>query len=84
MRCLSCDCELTDFEATRRYSHSGEFVDLCGRCIAPIVVSLDTSERFELFDPDLDSVDQTTPPDDIEITPFNEDIDDDDASTPDL
>lgn len=32
MRCLSCNKNLTDKEATRKYE-SGAFVDLCDRCI---------------------------------------------------
>lgn len=32
MRCLACNDELTDFEATRRTS-SGEFLDLCEKCL---------------------------------------------------
>lgn len=32
MRCLSCNCELTDFEATRKFKLSEEFVDLCNSC----------------------------------------------------
>lgn len=32
MKCLSCDVPLSDFEATRRYESSGEFVDLCNSC----------------------------------------------------
>ena len=31
MRCLSCNCELNDIEATRKYDH-GEFIDLCSSC----------------------------------------------------
>lgn len=31
MRCLSCDCNLNDFESTRKYEQGG-FVDLCNRC----------------------------------------------------
>ena len=57
MRCRSCDCDLTDFEATRRYSSSGDYIDLCSRCFAPIMDLLDTSERFDLFDPDKDIID---------------------------
>lgn len=38
MRCIACDVELTDYEATRRYAVSREFVDLCNKCFA---VSLD-------------------------------------------
>ena len=31
MRCVSCDCELTDYEATRKYE-SGVYLDLCSDC----------------------------------------------------
>lgn len=36
MRCLSCNCQLNDHEATRKYATSGEFVDLCDRCFAHV------------------------------------------------
>jgi len=32
MRCLGCNKELTDFESTRRYADSQEFIDLCNDC----------------------------------------------------
>lgn len=32
MKCLACDKILSDFEATRRYSSEGEFIDLCNHC----------------------------------------------------
>lgn len=32
MRCLSCNIVLNDFESTRRYANTGEFVDMCKRC----------------------------------------------------
>ena len=41
MRCIACDVELTDYEATRRYAVSQEFVDLCNKCFA---VSLDDGD----------------------------------------
>jgi hypothetical protein len=31
MRCLACDCALTDFEATRK-TESGFYIDLCNKC----------------------------------------------------
>lgn len=36
MRCLACNCELSDFEATRKWIQSHEFVDLCNRCFQGI------------------------------------------------
>lgn len=35
MRCLACDRELTDFEATRKYHGTKVFVDLCNHCVDP-------------------------------------------------
>ena len=81
MRCRSCDDNLTDFEATRRYSSSGDYIDLCSRCFAPIMDLLDTSERFDLFDPDKDIIDfdvvgeetpSTIPPSDDEPNSAND------------
>jgi hypothetical protein len=34
MRCLACDCELTDYEATKRSVFSGDYVQLCQSCLA--------------------------------------------------
>jgi hypothetical protein len=34
MRCIGCNKELTDFESTRRYADSEEFVDLCNDCFS--------------------------------------------------
>ena len=47
MRCMACDVPLTDYEATRRYTESREFVDLCNKCFA---VSLDDSETIDRED----------------------------------
>lgn len=32
MRCVACDCRLSNREATRRFD-SGEFCDLCDECL---------------------------------------------------
>jgi hypothetical protein len=36
MRCLACDRRLNDRESTRRYSSTGDFIDLCDRCFSTI------------------------------------------------
>jgi hypothetical protein len=36
MRCLACDRKLNDREATRKYSSSGTFVDLCNKCFSEV------------------------------------------------
>lgn len=48
MRCLSCNKNLSDYEATRRYAHSGDFVDLCNKCFHPISKEVNTIERADL------------------------------------
>lgn len=32
MRCVACDKILTDYELTKKFSGSGEFVDMCNEC----------------------------------------------------
>lgn len=36
MRCLSCNVVLSDREATRKGSVTGEFLDLCDDCLSTI------------------------------------------------
>lgn len=52
MRCLSCDVCLTDFEATRKYAGSGEFVDLCNKCFSTIEEDVAVVENYDLLDED--------------------------------
>ncbi len=39
MRCLSCDCNLNDYESTRKYTN-GTFIDLCNGCYRHVRDSL--------------------------------------------
>ncbi len=49
MKCLACDRILNDFEATRRYQGSGEFIDLCNKCFhSGVSDDLNFSEREDL------------------------------------
>jgi len=32
MRCLACNAALSNFEATRKYQESNQFIDLCNHC----------------------------------------------------
>ena len=32
MRCVACDKIMTDYELTKKFSGSGEFVDMCNEC----------------------------------------------------
>lgn len=36
MRCLSCNAQLNDREATRKYATTGTFIDLCDRCFGHV------------------------------------------------
>lgn len=50
MRCLACNKELTDFEATRRYALSQEFLDMCQRCYVTVKDQFKVTERLDLKD----------------------------------
>lgn len=45
MRCLACDEELTDREAVRRSSKTGEFIELCDRCYKEVEDSIPAVEE---------------------------------------
>jgi hypothetical protein len=47
MRCLACNCDMTDFEATRKWLQSREFVDLCNRCFNSIKAECSLVEERE-------------------------------------
>jgi transposase-like protein len=48
MRCLSCNKNLTDFEATRRSAMTNEFIDLCNYCFASVSEDINSLEREDL------------------------------------
>jgi hypothetical protein len=48
VRCIACDVELTDYEATRRYAASREFVDLCNNCSAVSLYDVAVIDREDL------------------------------------
>lgn len=39
MRCFSCDCELSDYEATLRSATTNQYLDMCTRDIAAAGIS---------------------------------------------
>jgi len=47
MRCIGCNKELTDFEATRKYADSEEFIDLCNDCF--VHTNIKAVERHDLM-----------------------------------
>ena len=36
MRCIACDCELTDLETSRKSVGTGEYIDMCDDCYKEI------------------------------------------------
>ena len=48
MKCLSCDCVLSDFEATRKSATTGEFLDMCNNCFETIKYDVQVLERQDL------------------------------------
>jgi len=54
MRCLSCNTELTDFEATRKNADTNEFIDLCNHCYAFVKGDIKAVERMDLMHEDDD------------------------------
>ncbi len=46
MRCQCCDKILNDYEATRRHAATGEFLDICNKCIKDL--GIPTVERADL------------------------------------
>lgn len=49
MRCLACNVELNDFEATRKDAN-GMFLDLCNHCFRAAEYEFDTKDRLDLLD----------------------------------
>lgn len=43
-RCLSCNRILNDRESVRKYSSSGDYLDLCDRCFGPVSGDIPTLE----------------------------------------
>ena len=53
MRCFSCDCELTDFEATRKSKVTEEYIDLCESCFSEVqdmFIEVDEREDLKIFE----------------------------------
>lgn len=48
MRCVCCNERLSDFEATRKSSYSGEYLDMCNVCFNTIKDVIDVEERSDL------------------------------------
>ena len=47
MRCLACDCNLSDVESTRKSPLTGEYYDLCTHCLNDISLVFPDEEECE-------------------------------------
>jgi hypothetical protein len=52
MKCLSCDKILSDFEATRKYTDTTDFVDLCNKCFSFVHEVINVTENYSLLTTD--------------------------------
>jgi hypothetical protein len=55
MRCVSCNCVLTDFEATRKAVVTNDYIDMCNKCFLTIADDIEYIERDDLNESDLQS-----------------------------
>lgn len=67
MRCLSCNVELTDFEATRKSATTNEYIDLCNSCFRTVKDDIIVLERYDLYSNDEDDTDNVDYEDNNEI-----------------
>lgn len=47
MRCLSCNKQLNDKEATRKYASTGDFIDLCDGCFRHVEEDIPSIGGYE-------------------------------------
>ena len=57
MRCLACNKRLNSRESTRKYSSSGNYIDLCDHCFSFVSEEIPDTEDGISGDPDFDGVD---------------------------
>lgn len=48
MRCVFCDRLLNDFEATRKSKVTGDYLDMCNKCVGSVQESIETLDRTDL------------------------------------
>jgi len=50
MKCQSCNCNLSDFESTRKHAITGAFIDMCNGCFKSIKYIIPVVEREDLLE----------------------------------
>ena len=46
MRCYCCNAQLSNQEATRRFTEREEFVDMCNKCLNTIDEDVDVTDGY--------------------------------------
>jgi len=54
MRCKACDVLLDDYEVKRKSTITGEYFDLCSRCLSYIFHDINDRDTDKELDPDID------------------------------
>lgn len=49
MRCLACNCNLNDYESTRKSVNTNQFIDLCNGCFSSVSEDVQTIDREDLL-----------------------------------
>jgi len=55
MKCIACDVILSDFESTRKEVKYGTFLDMCNRCLVRSDATMETTERYDLYNGEFDA-----------------------------
>lgn len=48
MRCVACNVELNDYEATRKDSND-QYIDLCNHCFGTVGFDFEVTDRLDLI-----------------------------------
>ena len=58
MRCYACQRNLNDYESTLRSAVSGEFLDMCKKCLTDLdIITVQNKSNPDEYSPDDDDLD---------------------------
>ena len=70
MRCVACNCSLSDREATRRSIVTNDFLDLCDHCFSSVADSIKSYDNPAYSDDSGDIFDGETPDQEDQVSPL--------------
>jgi hypothetical protein len=68
MRCKACDVALSDRESTRKAEGTGEYLDLCDKCVGPIVYVGIVDSPVNADEESFNGVEEVVEDDDVFLT----------------